>query len=190
MNIRKNRHQNNLSNNDDKISMKDVRDTLYSRYDAEIKNLWEHSAFVWGFELLLFTGYGYLFSKVLGGNESNYAIITPLVISFIGLCISALWISLAKAAKARQEVFESQIVEFESSPKYFDLKRIFAMGGFHNRLKELDSNLSKTSAGKFSPGRLNIFIAQFAWFIIATFLFMICCFQFKNYFSLIIKGWC
>ena len=39
------------------------------------------------------------------------------------------------------------------------------MGGFHNRMKKLDQALYTTEIGKYSPGRLNIFIAQFSWLI-------------------------
>ncbi len=43
---------------DDKsgISINSIRNTFYSRYESELKKIWEHSVFVWGFVVLLFTG--------------------------------------------------------------------------------------------------------------------------------------
>ena len=158
---------------DDKsgISINSIRNTFYSRYESELKKIWEHSVFVWGFEVLLFTGYGYLVANFFLKHDKDvcirlfYCNIVAIVLALIGLCISSVWIALAKASKARQEAIETLIVELEGNPEYFKYPRVFAMGGFHNRMKKLDQALYTTEIGKYSPGKLNIFIAQFSWLI-------------------------
>lgn len=162
-----------LKRDKEQVSIENVRDKLYERYNAELGQLWQHSILAWGFELLIFTGYGYLianFFLTCPERHICYKILNLIALGlcFIGLCVSGIWIALVKAAKARQESFEDIICNFERDPDYFPYSRIYAMGGFHNRIKGLDTNLWTVKPGKFSPSRLNMFIAQFTWFVWAS----------------------
>ena len=154
---------------DNTISVESLRNTFYSRYESELKNLWQHSIFIWGFEVLLFTAYGYLVASFFLDIEKNTNLfvcnIVAIVFSFVGLCISAIWIALAKSTKTWQEYFEALIMNLEEDVDYFPFPRVLAMGGFHNRLSNIDQSLMTTNIGKFSPGKLNIFISQFVWII-------------------------
>ena len=158
----------NLKRDKEQVSIEHVRDKLYERYNAELSQLWQHSIMAWGFELLIFTGYGYLIANFfLECKERFYPTLNLIALGlcFTGLCVSAIWVALVKAAKARQESFEDMICNLERDPNYFPYSRIYAMGGFHNRIKMLDTNLRTTSPGKFSPSKLNMFIGQFTWFV-------------------------
>jgi len=157
----------------EQVSIENVREKLYERYNAELGQLWQHSIMAWGFELLIFTGYGYLianfFLKCSGSCIFYHNLnLIALGICFLGLCVSAMWIALVKAAKTRQESSEEVIHNLERDPDFFPYSRVYAMGGFHNRVKKLDMSLRTGNPGKFSPSRLNMFIGQFTWFVWAS----------------------
>ena len=145
-----------------KVSADELHRAYYERYSGELGNLWRNSSFAWGFEALLFAAYGQIILKKLEENCPSFDILLAIV-AFLGLCISLIWIALAKASKIWQEWYENRITSFERNRMYFDFPRRYAMGGTSNKVENVDSSFRTTDPGKFSPGRLNIFIAQVVW---------------------------
>ena len=152
------------------ISAESVRSSYYEQYRHEIDAIWRNSTFLWTFEALIFGAYGVLLNSILHqgkiqATESHftYYLLTGLI--FIGMCTSTIWIALAKASKTWQEIYEAQITSLEQNRDYFKLPRKYAMGGSSYRYKSLDSSLFTHNSGKFSPGKINIFISQFVWLV-------------------------
>ncbi len=150
-----------------KVPIDSVRNTLYQRYESELTSLWSHSRFIWGFVTVLFTAYGFVASKLFLGAEKlpygNAADRIALIIAVIGLCITAIWIALAKASKAWQEHFETLIADLERDKEIFPHRWHFALGGFHSRLPGYDDRLSTFGIASYSPSRINILIPQCIW---------------------------
>ena len=148
------------------ISVEAVRSSYYEQYRHEIDAIWRNSKFAWSFEAVIFGACGFLFNDVLNGScpktyDTFYYILNLLIL--IGLSTSAIWIALSKASKTWQEFYEGRIVSLEHNRTYFRLPREYAMSGTSNRCKSLDSSLLSRKSGKFSPGKINIFISQFVW---------------------------
>ena len=143
-----------------------VRATMYDQYRHEIDAIWRNSRFIWGFETVIFSGYGIIMIESLKCPDSLFGYyLVAVFLSMIGLCVGTIWIALAKASKTWQEWYESRISGFEQDRDVFHFHREYAMGGTTNRVPEVDRCLMSMKSGLFSPGRINIFIAQFNWFI-------------------------
>ena len=154
------------------ISADGLRSSFYDQYRHEIDAIWRNSTFLWGFEVVLFGAYGISVTKLIEADSIHAAFgycISIVFITFIGLCISAVWIAIAKASKTWQEWFEQRIVSLEHDRDIFRFPREYAMGGTTNRLENVDLSLMSGKAGLFSPGRINIFIAQAVWGVWALF---------------------
>lgn len=155
-------------NESKKTSADSLRNSLYEQYRHEIDGLWRNSNFAWAFEGLLFAAYGVIAKDFFSCFQIKTEILTYVVISAIallGLCTSAVWIALTKASKTWQEWQEVRIVNLESDRDLFPYPRAFAMGGSENRIANVDNSLRTMKSGLFSPGRINIFVSQFVWFI-------------------------
>lgn len=155
-----------------------VRTTMYESYHHEIDAIWRNSQFAWTFEALIFGACGVLASDYFKcpSSEWFYYIISLLII--LGLCSSAIWIALAKGSKTWQEYYEGRISKLEQDRNYFHLPREYAMGGTTNRIPSIDSSLLSLKSGKFSLGRINIFISQLVWLVWAVFFIFIQVFTF------------
>lgn len=149
------------------VSADGVRDSMYEQYRHELDAIWRNSRFSWTFEAVLFGAFGVLFQQTISTGQENAFIhhIILVVLTMLGLLTSVVWIALSKASKLWQEWYESRIIKFEHDRNLFMFSREFAMGGSSNRLAEVDSHLRSKKSGLFSPGRINIFIAQFVWLI-------------------------
>lgn len=149
-----------------KTSVDGLRNSMYEQYRHELDGLWRNSSFAWTFEGLIFAAYSVMAKEFWNSCDSelhSYFVISALAL--LGLCTSATWIALAKASKTWQEWYEDKIVRLESDRDLFPYPREFAMGGSENILPNVDDSLRTGSSGRFSPGRINIFISQFVWFI-------------------------
>ncbi len=112
---------------DDKLTLRDFYEQYWHCRDFEIKNLWQRSIFLGTFLVLCFTGYGAFFGnaffdekKTLNlfvlSNQYDSLFFEHLIaffIAMIGCVFSVLWIAMAKASKAWQEIYERAIISIE-----------------------------------------------------------------------------
>lgn len=157
------------------MDKEDVKDKWASNYDQlriESDRLWHASVFAWGFVSVLFTGYGFVINKFIEscGNRPSYNLLA-VFISLLGLCVTAIWIALAKGTRTIQKLLEDSIKKIESDWRCFDIPREYIMGGTTNRIPDLDSSLRTQRNGAFSLSRINIFLPQCIW-IVWLFIFV------------------
>ncbi len=159
-----------------KISVDNLRSSYYEQYRNELNGIWRNSQFLWAFDSILFGGYGFLISKsidLLSDKPKLYICNEiSLFLCFLGLCITALWIAMAKSSKTWQEWYEEKIRRLEHDRTYFTFPRSYAMGGTTNRVENLDDKLHTRNSGSYSTGKLNILIAQTIW-VLWAFLYAI-----------------
>lgn len=142
-----------------------VRETFYAQYRHELDQLWHNSLFLWGFDSLLFTGYGALILAWLKEDVKTACIanIVASAIAGLGLIVTMVWITLAKGSRLWQEWNESRIKRLESDRRFFHLPREYAMGGTTHRIENIDDSLWSTKIGRYSPGRISIILPQLIW---------------------------
>lgn len=164
-------------NNDEKVSLKELRERFYHLRDFEIQNLWQRTSIFAGFIGLLFAGYGYIF---LGSSTSDLTVkhAWSCGIAALAIIFSMFWIALAKGAKAWIEIQEEMICEIEEEEKGDDgeerglgIPDKFRMGKSVRlkREKMPDINLLSMKSGIFSLSKLNILLGQmllFCWILI------------------------
>lgn len=101
---------------DEKENKKDfILNKLHQAYEREISTLWQRSIFLGAFILAISTIFGSVISKVIEiakMNISNFRgiEISLLLISALGVIFSILWIFMARASKANQEICEMRII--------------------------------------------------------------------------------
>lgn len=173
-----------------------VYERLQKNRELEIKNLWQRSIFLATFLVLCYTAYGALIGNMLNqclnaDKICQYNIVVILT-SFAGIIISVLWICMAKASKAWQEVYEDAISDYEH--RYWrDIPDKFysnELKGDHNKR---DRCLLSTKGGPFSPSKINIAIGQISfliWICIAiahfAYLILTCCQNIRCFFWIIL----
>ena len=161
-----------MSNEQTKVSHKELRETFYRLRDFEISNLWQRSVFLSALLVLFFPAYGVLVSKLLESTGKH--IIYHEICCALALCaiiFSIIWIMMAKGSKAWFEVYEQKICEIEDE----DDLGIMGEYSMHNMRKvpwSLDSRLLSGKAGRYSVSKLNILIGQFL-FILWVIIFII-----------------
>jgi hypothetical protein len=178
-------------NNNDKIGIKEIHETLWRCRDFELSNLWQRSIFLTAFLVLCFTGYGAVLIKIPdcfkieNANIFLFLNVVAYCISLIGIVFSILWIKMGKGSKAWYENYESAIGAFEGDKKYSS-KKVRKIGGFrytnlkHYRKNDLNSSILSGKAGAYSVSKINTAIGQvflFIWWFIA--LFHIILFSYK-----------
>lgn len=93
-----------------------ILEKSHQAYEREISTLWQRSIFLATFILATFTGLGSLFAKCLESEMSfstfKFTTIAFFFMSLIGLVLAILWIFMAKASKANQNVCEMRIIAF------------------------------------------------------------------------------
>lgn len=93
-----------------------ILEKSHQAYEREISTLWQRSIFLATFILATFTGLGSLFAKCLESEMSfstfKFTTIAFFFMSLIGLVLAILWIYMAKASKANQNVCEMRIIAF------------------------------------------------------------------------------
>ena len=167
-----------------KIEPKDIYVTLLRCRDFEISHLWQRSVFLTAFLVLVYSGYGLCVFRQIemfnAASEEVFLILTlcSLLILFIGMVLSQLWIMMAKGSKAWYERYENAIYQIEHDETYSHTMVVETMKNknlMHGDLplpSVCDRNLFCTGAGAFSPSRINVFIGQFSWLIL--FIFYTC----------------
>ena len=164
--IRQMKTRNKNDRDHEKITTSELRSSLYDRYRHELDALWRNSNFIWVFETLIFTAYAFCLTNLINNIDTRFVYnILSTFLSCIGVCTSAIWIAINKASKMWQEYHEDKISRLERDKDIFTFEKELAMGGSSNRLRDIDDSLSSRNGGQFSPGKINIFISQFVWFI-------------------------
>jgi hypothetical protein len=147
-------------NNDEKVSLKELRERFYQLRDVEIQNLWQRTSIFAGFIGLLFAGYGYIF---LGSSTSDPTVkhAWSCGIATLGIIFSIFWIAFAKGAKAWFGVHERKICEIEAEEE-LGIPAQFCMGelSYPGGKKEPNNNLLSIRPGGFSVSKLNILLGQ------------------------------
>lgn len=176
----------------DKLTLRDFYEQYWHCRDFEIKNLWQRSIFLGTFLVLCYTGYGVFFGKAFLDEHSYLKLfknftefncpfeikhVIAMVLAFIGVVFSRLWIAMAKASKAWYEIYERAIVAIEkemTDGTEFNKIAGFGYTNFKNYAelsKKFDNDLNSLSGGTFSPSKINIIIGQVSlwiWMFIFT----------------------
>ena len=141
---------------------------LYQAYADEIKNLWQRSIFLGAFMTLAWGGYGALqlkfIDKVL---DKSFALgayhYYSILLCFVIIILSLLWIAMAKGSKFVQEAHEKHIkryIKFYQCSVYCDLKK------YEKKLNEqLSNNLlfcNSLRGYRYSPSKINIILGWFS----------------------------
>ena len=99
-----------------KVSPRDIYMRLCACRDFEIKLQWERAVFLTAFLIACYAGYG---SFLLSVHQHGYGCLSsllvkciPVVITFVGVVLSLLWIFMAKGSKAWYEHYEQAIAAF------------------------------------------------------------------------------
>lgn len=133
-----------------------ILDNLYRCRDLEINNLWQKSIFLGPILTLCFTGYAALLFSLIEKCNIKYHFLC-LVVCFVSIIFSKLWIYMFKGSKAHYELYERAITDFERNQ--FQIEEKFVMGKFKYNIP-IDEKIFSTNAGVFSPSRINIVIGQ------------------------------
>lgn len=167
---------------DNKVSLKDIRDTFYQLRNFEISNLWQRSIFLSALLVLFFTAYGYLASEIIKPKK-EILLLNEICcgIALCGFVFSIIWIMMAKGSKAWYEVYERRITDIEKEAS-MGIPEDYRMGADCTPW-ELDSNLFSKTAGAYSVSKINIMIGNFLmiiWFIILTIHYVAAIIIFQN----------
>ena len=167
-------NSNTSPSTDDKVSLKEIRETFYRCRDFEIKNLWQRSIFLFGFILACFTGYGAILMALLTSGEQNvdnpiWANAIECIISLVGIVFSLIWIMMSKGSKAWYEIYEKAIGRIEDKANN-DIEHKnsviiksneYKLGNYCEQYSDyIDDSIFSTKGGRFSPSKINIFIGQ------------------------------
>lgn len=161
-----------MSNEQTKVSHKELRETFYRLRDFEISNLWQRSIFLSALLVLFFPAYGVLVSKLL--ESAGRHIVYHEICCALALCaiiFSIIWIMMAKGSKAWFEVYERKIIEIEKEED-LGIEGEYSMHYMGKEPWSLDSRLLSGKAGCYSVSKLNILIGQFL-LILWVIIFMI-----------------
>lgn len=171
-------------NNSDKMNH---IERLYACRDLEIKNLWQRSIFLASFLVLCYTAYGALIGNILGQyrlvDEKIWQYNTAIILlSFVGIILSVLWICMAKGSKAWQEVYEDAIDRYEKQYLLKEIPQGFRSNELSGDPSKRDRCLFSVNGGPFSPSKINIAIGQISLIIwsgiaIGHFLYPILCYS-------------
>lgn len=152
------------SENQNQVSLKELREEFYKIRKFEIQNLWQRSIFLATFIVLLFTGYGAFFEKLMSydGLQSIIGHIICSLLALTGSIFSMLWIMMAKGSKAWYEIYERRIHNIEKETT-LNIPKKYRMD------KEapwtLDNSLLSRKPGAYSVSRINILLGQVLWVI-------------------------
>lgn len=153
-----------------KVESLDIYERLCHCRDFEIKLQWERAVFLTAFLIACFAGYG---SFVLSVHQNGVGCLSslvvksvPVVLSFIGMVLSLLWIMMSKGSKAWYEFYEKAIEAFardsitDDKIRYLCAQQWQKMP-FINRADMSDSlllPLKVTQGGAYSVSKIVIMI--------------------------------
>lgn len=140
----------------DRLSLKEIRETLYRCRDFELTLLWQRSLFLFGFLSLSFTGYGVLAVQAVNGKNLLYIYEYMFGIALFGIILSIIWIYMVKGSKAWFEVYEDVVCSIEKETNPYPKYR---MGVYaENRRNDFGNSFWNNQAGAYSPSKVNIMI--------------------------------
>ena len=142
----------------DRLSLKEIRETLYHCRDMELNLLWQRSLLLAGFMTLCFSGYGIMASKAVDAGDVNFGYLYQYMggIALVGIILSVIWIFMVKGSKAWYEVYEGVICDIEKETNPYPKYR---MGVYaENKRGEYDTTFLNNQGGAFSPSKINILI--------------------------------
>lgn len=140
---------------------------FYENMNGEIGRLWQRSIFLATFLVLIFTGYGCALMRLLEiDSDKGFGHMMNLicvVIAFLGVLFSALWIMMAKGSKAWQEKYERSLFVFLENKHDIALDDLKKYGVIHGWLRALvpekfSNWLFRLKAGAYSASKINIVI--------------------------------
>lgn len=188
----------NNGKEEDKVTYKDVYESLWRRRDFELSHLWQRSIFLTAFLVMCFTAYGAVVMKLLECGCHFISInLLAFVISIMGIIFSCLWIMMGKGSKAWYEVHENAISAFSENKTYFKDEGVSEIAAFSydkiksdksDKLDKLTKCILSGKGGAYSPSRINIAIGQVSlviWIVILIFHAILI--TFGNNF--ILSGW-
>ena len=152
------------SENQNQVSLKELREEFYKIRKFEIQNLWQRSIFLATFIVLLFTGYGAFFEKLMSydGLQSIIGHIICCQLALTGSIFSMLWIMMAKGSKAWYEIYERKIGDIEKKI-ILNIPEDYRMQG--GSPEKLNNSLRSQDPGAYSVSKINILIGQVLWVI-------------------------
>ena len=139
-----------------RLSLKEIRETLYHCRDFELNLLWQRSIFLGTFLTLCFTGYGVLAVKAVDDKCLPYIYEYMCGVALVGIILSVIWIYMVKGSKAWYEVYEDAICDIEKETNPYPQYR---MGVYaENKRGEYDTKFWNNKASAVSPSKVNILI--------------------------------
>ena len=162
--------------NNNEVSLKELREGFYRCRTFEVSNLWRRSFLLSIFQVLSFILYGLPASGLLNAapGASNLLALNQAACAaaLFGMSFAVIWIMMAKGSKAWYEVYERYIFEIEREETGgLKIPERYRLGALC-RPWEMNSNLFSKKAGRYSPSRLNITIGTVlltTWFAVLVF---------------------
>ncbi len=167
---------------EERITARDIYKRLWKCRDFELTHLWQRSIFLTTFLVLCFTGYGAIVLKLCdsacecayksaeGVPQNDYHIlilhVAGILVAFLGVILSELWVMMAKGSKAWYEIYENAIQTMENDTPFIQdvVKNEMLSKGLTNDSLPLPENTNDcllcTEAGMFSSSKINIAIGQ------------------------------
>ena len=150
--------------NNNEISLKELREGFYQCRRFEATNLWRRSFLLSIFLVFCFAVYGALASEILtaGPGAANFLALNEAAcaVALLGTSFALIWIMMAKGSKAWYEVYERYIFEIErEEAEGLKIPERYRLGALC-RPWEMNGNLFSKKAGCYSPSRLNITIGS------------------------------
>ena len=149
---------------------------LHRKLELEISNLWQRSIFLGTFIVLLLTGYGYYFGKVMipaftvqtNNGITLFGDLTGLFLAFLICIMGLLWVAMAKGSKYWYELYENKIIILENMIFHYKYKQ-FKYKEEYNIEKGIplvcDKGLFSNDASCYSPSKINIVLGWILCFI-------------------------
>ena len=99
----------------DKVSLKELRETFYQLRVSEMSYLWTRVSFLIVLLSLFFSGYGSLLFRLIDGQASDPKIIHGLccAIALLAIVYSIIWIQMGKGSRAFCEAYDRRISMLE-----------------------------------------------------------------------------
>jgi len=173
-------------NPEDIDSAKNFYENCWKNRQFELENLWQRSVFLATFLVLIFSGYGILmmkFADTLGNNNENvnpdqqllFLNFCAVLLSLVGILLSALWILMGKSSKAWYERYQNALKTLEkidgNNYNTIRLNNGKKVGTFNSHelpgyiSSPIDYKILTAKGGAYSTSRINIAIGQIALFM-------------------------
>lgn len=160
----------NLSVNG-RINAKDLYEEMKDGRKFELEHLWQRSVFLGTFLVAIMAGYGSIIMKMYFEKSTPNSFQQGVAsgICWLGIVFSMLWIMMAKGSKYWSERYETAIMWFEGSYKYYDDISDSDIP-YYGSMPEPDKkricdSLFSTFGGRYSMSKVNVAIGIVALII-------------------------